>query len=201
MENICSLLSSRRQLVLRILCLASSRDRSNFSQRRRLVDDCVVRNLRLARVVSLPLLIERGSRLDMDMMGKPRYPIVPLWEAYDVRVIWLGLNGILFHLDRIQGEHDIDFTTNDTMSAIPSYQLSENKYGQWPPSRETSTYIYTAISILLVIVTVARSFFFVHMCGRSSQNLHDTMFNSITHAKIRFFHTNPSGNLFVFPIL
>ncbi|XP_034236432.1 probable multidrug resistance-associated protein lethal(2)03659 [Thrips palmi] len=72
---------------------------------------------------------------------------------------------------------------------------TEEWYRQWPPSRETCIYAYTAISLGTIVITLARSFLFFHLCCRASRRLHDDMFASITHAKMRFFYNNTSGRI------
>lgn len=56
-------------------------------------------------------------------------------------------------------------------------------------------YIYTAMVIALVVVSLLRSFMFFTMAMRASTRLHNNMFSSITRAPMRFFHTNPSGRI------
>lgn len=72
---------------------------------------------------------------------------------------------------------------------------SANWYEEWPPSRETCIYVYTVISIGTIVVTLARSFLFFHLCVRASRTLHNKMFASMTHAKMRFFYNNTSGRI------
>lgn len=59
----------------------------------------------------------------------------------------------------------------------------------------TCIYIYTGISIATIIISIVRSFAFFEMCMKSSINLHDNMFKSITRATMYFFNTNPSGRI------
>lgn len=84
-------------------------------------------------------------------------------------------------------EQDNYLFTNSSMESAQKW------YEQWPPSRDTCIYVYTGISIATIAVTLARSFLFFHMCVRASRRLHDNMFASITHAKMRFFYNNTSG--------
>lgn len=46
-----------------------------------------------------------------------------------------------------------------------------------------------------VVLSLVRSIFFFHTCMRASRRLHDTMFNSLTRATMRFFNTNNSGRI------
>ncbi|KAG5868529.1 hypothetical protein JTB14_032276 [Gonioctena quinquepunctata] len=78
--------------------------------------------------------------------------------------------------------------TNETISESTDTDF-------WHFSRETSIYIYSVIIVMLVIVTLLRSFAFFAMCMRASTNLHDNMFMSMTRATMRFFNTNSAGRI------
>ncbi|XP_034950064.1 probable multidrug resistance-associated protein lethal(2)03659 [Chelonus insularis] len=56
-------------------------------------------------------------------------------------------------------------------------------------------YIFTALTVFTVIITLVRSFAFFEMCVRASKRLHDRMFFSISRATMRFFNTNTSGRV------
>ncbi|GBP23004.1 Probable multidrug resistance-associated protein lethal(2)03659 [Eumeta japonica] len=62
-------------------------------------------------------------------------------------------------------------------------------------SRYVCIYIYTAMVIGLVVISLLRSFMFFSMSMTASTRLHNTMFACITRAPMRFFHTNPSGRI------
>ncbi|XP_045489358.1 probable multidrug resistance-associated protein lethal(2)03659 isoform X1 [Pieris rapae] len=62
-------------------------------------------------------------------------------------------------------------------------------------TRYDCIYIYSAMIIALVVVSLLRSFLFFSMAMRASTRLHNKMFSSITRAPMRFFHTNPSGRI------
>nr|CAD7203693.1 unnamed protein product [Timema douglasi] len=62
-------------------------------------------------------------------------------------------------------------------------------------STETSVYIYTAIIVFLLVFTFSRAIIFYAMCMKSSQGLHNSMFNGITKTRMRFFDVNPSGRV------
>lgn len=55
--------------------------------------------------------------------------------------------------------------------------------------------IYTALIVGAVILNTARSLLFFKITMRASKGLHDTMFNNILQATMRFFDTNPSGRI------
>ncbi|XP_017022525.1 probable multidrug resistance-associated protein lethal(2)03659 [Drosophila kikkawai] len=57
------------------------------------------------------------------------------------------------------------------------------------------TYIFTLITVLTIVVTVARSFLFFNLAMKASIRLHNSMFRGITRAAMYFFNTNPSGRI------
>lgn len=57
------------------------------------------------------------------------------------------------------------------------------------------TYIFTVITVLTILVTVARSFLFFNLAMKASIRLHNSMFRGITRAAMYFFNTNPSGRI------
>lgn len=56
-------------------------------------------------------------------------------------------------------------------------------------------YIFSAITLLTVAITLSRSFLFFRLAMKSSTKLHNTMFRGITRASMYFFNTNPSGRI------
>ncbi|XP_058974144.1 ATP-binding cassette sub-family C member 4 isoform X2 [Musca domestica] len=56
-------------------------------------------------------------------------------------------------------------------------------------------YIYGALIIGVVVMTVFRGFLFFKVCMHASKVLHDRMFSSILNAAMRFFDQNPSGRI------
>ncbi|XP_055908743.1 probable multidrug resistance-associated protein lethal(2)03659 [Eupeodes corollae] len=56
-------------------------------------------------------------------------------------------------------------------------------------------YIFTAITVLTVIVTLCRSFIFFSCAMKASIYLHNAMFEGVTRATMYFFNTNPSGRI------
>lgn len=81
-----------------------------------------------------------------------------------------------------------DNSYNNTKSA-------ESERSFWDFDRDTCIYIYSGITVLMIIVTLLRSFMFFTICMRASRRLHDSMFKSITRATMRFFNTNSSGRI------
>ncbi|KAL0281168.1 UNVERIFIED_CONTAM: hypothetical protein PYX00_002233 [Menopon gallinae] len=78
-------------------------------------------------------------------------------------------------------------------------EINMNRTDMTPEEKEKSTqeniYIYSAISVTTVFVTLARSFLFFYVCMIISRNLHDDMFSNIIRAPMRFFFNNPSGRI------
>lgn len=61
--------------------------------------------------------------------------------------------------------------------------------------RHIDIYIFTAITVLTVVITLSRSFFFFNFAMKASMKLHDSMFDGISKATMYFFNTNPSGRI------
>lgn len=64
-----------------------------------------------------------------------------------------------------------------------------------PFTRLQCIYIYSALTILTIGITLIRSWAFFWTCMRASIRLHDRMFRSISRATMRFFNTNTSGRV------
>ncbi|ALC40251.1 CG7627, partial [Drosophila busckii] len=91
--------------------------------------------------------------------------------------------------------------TNDTSTTVAPPALESqlvtwlHQLG-WPVDAEMlDTYIFTAITITTVAVTLARSFLFFNLAMKASIRLHNAMFRGITRAAMYFFNTNPSGRI------
>ncbi|KAH1013756.1 hypothetical protein HUJ04_002706 [Dendroctonus ponderosae] len=56
-------------------------------------------------------------------------------------------------------------------------------------------YIYTSIIVSVIVVTIVRSITFYQFCMLASVRMHNTMFERITNATMRFFNTNCSGRV------
>ncbi|SPP86203.1 probable multidrug resistance-associated protein lethal(2)03659 isoform X2 [Drosophila guanche] len=88
---------------------------------------------------------------------------------------------------------------NDTTIQSP---MLENRLSHWlteqglPVDAEMlDTYIFTLITVLTIVVTVARSFLFFNLAMKASISLHNSMFHGISRAAMFFFNTNPSGRI------
>ncbi|XP_049304937.1 ATP-binding cassette sub-family C member 4 isoform X3 [Bactrocera dorsalis] len=56
-------------------------------------------------------------------------------------------------------------------------------------------YIYGALIVAVVLLTIYRDYLFFKVCMHASKVLHDRMFGCILRATMRFFDTNPSGRI------
>ncbi len=55
------------------------------------------------------------------------------------------------------------------------------------------TYVYCGLMASFIFIAVFRALLFFRYCMKISINLHDTMFESIVRAPVKFFDDNPSG--------
>lgn len=60
-------------------------------------------------------------------------------------------------------------------------------------SQSLYIYVYTGLIIAGIVLTTFRSYLFFRICMNASRGLHNTMFNNVLKATMRFFDTNPSG--------
>jgi ATP-binding cassette subfamily C (CFTR/MRP) protein 4 len=80
--------------------------------------------------------------------------------------------------------------TNDTIVERLSKILEGVMY-----DRNIDIYIFSALTIATVALTLSRSFLFFNVAMRASKSLHNAMFKGISHATMYFFNTNPSGRI------
>ncbi|KAK4880755.1 hypothetical protein RN001_008901 [Aquatica leii] len=85
--------------------------------------------------------------------------------------------------------------STETSAALANNVTIPGSDSFWFFSRETCIYIYSGIALAVIVITLTRSFSFFTLCMNSSIRLHDNMFNSITHATMKFFNTNTSGRI------
>lgn len=60
---------------------------------------------------------------------------------------------------------------------------------------EICIYIHGGLIAALFLFAITRSIGFFSICMRSSQKLHDSMFNGLISTTMRFFDENPSGRI------
>lgn len=56
-------------------------------------------------------------------------------------------------------------------------------------------YIFTALTVATVVITLSRSFIFFNLAVRAAKVLHNAMYMGVTKASMYFFNTNPSGRI------
>lgn len=61
--------------------------------------------------------------------------------------------------------------------------------------RNVDIYIFSALTVGTIVITLSRSFMFFNVAMRASRRLHDEMFSGIARASMYFFNTNPSGRI------
>ncbi|XP_025406860.1 probable multidrug resistance-associated protein lethal(2)03659 [Sipha flava] len=65
----------------------------------------------------------------------------------------------------------------------------------WSISRETCVTVYVTLNFAMILICFIRNISIVSVFMGISKNLHNTMFNAITRAKMQFFHSNSSGRI------
>lgn len=78
-------------------------------------------------------------------------------------------------------------SNNDTTVVI------NNNVPQLPMN--TCINIYTGLIVGLFVIALIRSMIFYKLAMRSSKSLHNSMFENVIKAPMRFFDTNPSGRI------
>jgi ABC-type multidrug transport system fused ATPase/permease subunit len=179
---------------------------SRISNTKESSDDKVTR--RESVDVKLPINVEASSK------GKLKHSVYFEYFKSGANLCVVSVIGILFLLAQISGSV-IDWwmaywTTQEELRTFYEGQIrsgtgkvdnnSALEYDshyrlQEMLSTHTYLYIYTSIVTMLFVVTIIRSFTFYKYCMRCSSKLHNSMFNSIIHTNMQFFHTNPSGRI------
>jgi len=85
---------------------------------------------------------------------------------------------------------DKNSTSNSIISKIVPFLFEGVVY-----DRSIDIYIFSALVVSTVIITLSRSFFFFSVAMRASRRLHDAMYSGITNATMLFFNLNPSGRI------
>ncbi|CAK9805268.1 Probable multidrug resistance-associated protein lethal(2)03659 [Anthophora plagiata] len=68
---------------------------------------------------------------------------------------------------------------------------------QWfgPLSRDGIIYLYSSLTMGVVLIYVIQTFTYYSVCMRASKNLHAQMYRSIVRAVMYFYNTNPAGRI------
>ncbi|XP_017132505.1 probable multidrug resistance-associated protein lethal(2)03659 [Drosophila elegans] len=85
--------------------------------------------------------------------------------------------------------------TNHSKELEPRLSVWLQELGWSVDAEMLDTYIFTVITVLTIVVTVARSFLFFNLAMKASISLHNSMFRGISRAAMYFFNTNPSGRI------
>ncbi|GLV41617.1 uncharacterized protein CBL_06846 [Carabus blaptoides fortunei] len=107
---------------------------------------------------------------------------------------------VLAQLSASAGDYFISYWVN-LEEAHYRRMLEHNSTFVEPPSRfwtfhrNYCIYIYSGITVVTILITLIRSFFFFSVCMRASKRMHNDMFTSIIRASMRFFNTNNSGRI------
>ncbi|XP_046392391.1 ATP-binding cassette subfamily C member 4-like isoform X2 [Ischnura elegans] len=62
-------------------------------------------------------------------------------------------------------------------------------------TRDICIYVYIGLVSVMILTVLIRSIYFYIICMKASNNLHNTMFESVVNTKMIFFHNNPSGRV------
>nr|BAN21406.1 ATP-dependent bile acid permease [Riptortus pedestris] len=106
---------------------------------------------------------------------------------YTCSLLKCSLMFILF--PRVNLEDHV-YMDNNTQISSSIFDIV-NKY----PSREICLYIFTALILANIILSILRSTFFFSVCIRISQRLHNEMFTAVSRSPLRFFNENHSGRI------
>ncbi|EAT34168.1 AAEL013567-PA, partial [Aedes aegypti] len=108
---------------------------------------------------------------------------------------------ILSQMAASGGDYFLTYWVNKEESRISTVTFDEllNTIRQFTgaddDARLTDIYIFSALTVATVVITLSRSMFFFQSAMRGSRKLHDAMFNGVTRASMYFFNTNPSGRI------
>lgn len=110
----------------------------------------------------------------------------------------LLLVGLLFALSQIIAsgvDYFVSFWTNieEFRGINTTANAAQNKFPDW--STDFCIYLYSGLLVVLFFVALYRSLLFFTIAKWCSQKLHDSMFDNIIKATMRFFETNPSGRI------
>lgn len=88
---------------------------------------------------------------------------------------------------------DVNGTILESSDTKYNYDYDDTSFGLL--STNEAVYIYAAFIALVILATSIRSVYFYRICMNASINLHNTMFNKLLQAPMRFFDKNPIGRI------
>lgn len=115
-----------------------------------------------------------------------------------------GRDGSVYSANINETSIDDTFDSFNDTSTLPPTALPEQESTLMTLLRDVGVnmdaemldiYIFTAITVATVVITLARSFLFFNVAMKASTNLHNSMFRGITRAAMYFFNTNPAGRI------
>ncbi|PSN47509.1 hypothetical protein C0J52_02251 [Blattella germanica] len=96
------------------------------------------------------------------------------------------VSGADYWMTKIEEFRNFSNTTSHNEENMPSY---------WLPDTETCIYVYAGLIAAIIIFAIGCTMSFFKICMKASENLHNTMFESIVRASMWFFNNNPSGQI------
>ncbi|KAL7050851.1 hypothetical protein ACKWTF_004247 [Chironomus riparius] len=94
-----------------------------------------------------------------------------------------------------QSERTLELVSNNSTSDSILSKIIPYFFEGVVYDRSIDIYIFSALVVSTVIITLSRSFFFFSVAMRASRKLHDAMYLGITNATMLFFNLNPSGRI------
>eukprot|EP00047_Mylnosiga_fluctuans_P006637 m.248138 g.248138 ORF g.248138 m.248138 type:complete len:1461 (-) comp15641_c0_seq1:176-4558(-) len=98
------------------------------------------------------------------------------WVTFSIATVMCIVTQVL----AIMADWFLSYWTN-----LPADQVDDN----------ANLGIYGGIVGALIILAFGRTLYFMQICNRASQHLHDRAFQAILHSPMRFFDTNPVGRV------
>lgn len=95
------------------------------------------------------------------------------------------------HLNVTEGASFSEIINSNDTVLVKIQQISEGVIY----SNYFDIYVFSALTIATIVLTLSRSFLFFNIAMRASKSLHDKMFAGITNATMYFFNINPSGRI------
>ncbi|XP_031345834.1 probable multidrug resistance-associated protein lethal(2)03659 isoform X2 [Photinus pyralis] len=85
----------------------------------------------------------------------------------------------------------------NTVQVVEQYTNASNysSHALVDNSQTMYIYVYSAITIASIVIVALRSYLYFNLALKSSQRLHNNMFNKVTGATMHFFNTNSQGRI------